>query len=378
MKILIDARFLGPEGLGIGTYVDNLLCNLIEIDKKNEYTILLRRSNFHLINLKKSNFKKILINAHWYSAKEQLLVPLALYKENPDLVHFPHFNVPLAWKGKFVVTIHDLTLNNYGKGIITSKFPPAYLIKKFMYNAILKKAVTSSKKIITPSNFVRKGILKHFKLSKDKVVVNHEAVDDKFKEEGRRELSAGEKKKVLATYGIKEPFILTVGNSYPYKNVTGVLESLKALPNDINLVHVSRKDEFSSSIALKAKNLGISERFIVTGFVSKDDLVALYKSASVFAFPSLSEGFGLPGLEAMALGCPVACSDTPVFREVYGESAFYFNPGSYQDIARSVNDILKNQVLRERLVLLGLEQVKKYSWRKLAKQTLEVYNSLLL
>lgn len=378
MKILIDARFLGPEGLGIGTYVDNLLCNLLEIDGKNEYIVLLRRSNFHLINPNKDNLKKILVNAHWYSAKEQLLVPLTLYKENPDIVHFPHFNVPFAWNGRFVVTIHDLTLNNYGRDISTSKFPLAYLTKKFMYTAILKKAVISSKKIITPSNFVKKDILEHFKLSKDKVIVNHEAVDEEFKEEGRRELSAGEKKKVLSTYGIKEPFILTVGNSYPYKNIGGVVGALKVLPADINLVHVSKRDTFSDGLIQNAKEQSLGERFKVTGFVPKEDLAALYKSASVFVFPSLSEGFGLPGLEAMALGCPVACSETPVFREVYGEAVLYFNPKDCKDIARVIQDLLENRALKERLVQLGFGQTRKYSWRKLAKQTLEVYNSLLL
>jgi glycosyltransferase involved in cell wall biosynthesis len=377
MKIAIDARFLSPEGLGIGTYTDNLLSNLIEIDNKNEYTVLLRRSNFHLINSNKDNFKKILVDAHWYSAKEQLLVPLALFKENPDLVHFLHFNVPLAWNGKFVVTIHDLTLNKYARQISASKFYPSYLIKKFVYENILKKAVAGSEKIITPSSFVKKDILKHFKLSKDKVIISHEAVDDELKEEGRQELSVGEKKKVLSTYGVKEPFILTVGNSYPYKNIGRILEALKVLPADINLVHVSRRDTFSDGLIQIAKEQSLGERFKVTGFVPREDLIALYKSANVFAFPSFSEGFGLPGLEAMALGCPVACSDTSVFREVYGEAVLYFDPNDSGVVAKVINNLLKNQALREKLVRLGFRQARKYSWRKLAKQTLEVYNSLL-
>ena len=115
MKIAIDARFLGTEGGGVGKYVDKLLENLAEIDRENEYIVLLRKANFHLFNPTNDNCKKILVDAHWYSVKEQVLIPWILYKEKTDLTHFPHFNVPLAWKGKFVVTIHDLIFDDYGK-----------------------------------------------------------------------------------------------------------------------------------------------------------------------------------------------------------------------------------------------------------------------
>jgi len=148
MKILIDARFLGPKGLGVGKYVDKLLINLSEIDKKNEYIVLLNESNFNLFNPKSDNFKKVLVNSHWYSLKEQFWVPLNLYKEKTDLVHFPHFNVPLAWNGKFIVTIHDLIFSRHGKEISQSKLYP---LKHLFYNQILKKAVYSSKKILAPS-----------------------------------------------------------------------------------------------------------------------------------------------------------------------------------------------------------------------------------
>src|SRR3989344_4463888 len=109
MKIAIDARFYGPEGTGIGRYLENLLRELEKIDSINQYTVLLRKNNFDLFNPKGANFKKILTDARWYSVKEQILVPAVLSKIKPDLVHFPHVNIPLLWGGKFVVTIHDLT-----------------------------------------------------------------------------------------------------------------------------------------------------------------------------------------------------------------------------------------------------------------------------
>jgi len=372
MKIAIDARFLGPEGAGIGKYIDNLLANLAEIDQKNEYVVLLQKSNFHLFNPTNDNFKKILIDTHWYSVKEQFLLPFVISKEKPDLVHFPHFNVPLLFRGKFVATIHDLTLSKYGKEISQSKLYP---LKRLLYSQTLKKAVYGSRKIITPSNFVRRQLMKDFKAPKEKIVVIYEAADKVFIEQGKRDLSIGEKRKVLATYGVKEPFILTVGNSYPYKNVGKVLECLTLLPQNINLVHVSKKDYFSNLLSEKSKKLGLENRFVVTGSVDSEELAILYKSAKAFVFPSLSEGFGLPGLEAVASGCPVVCSNIEVFEEVYGEAALYFNPKDPRDIEEKISLVTTNSELRTQNTRKGLEQVKKYSWKKLAQETLDVYNA---
>ena len=240
MKITIDARFLGSEGLGIGTYVENLLVNLSEIDSKNEYLIILLKENFHLFNPGKENFKKVLVNAHWYSPKEQILVPSVILKERPELVHFPHFNVPLVWSGKFVVTIHDLTISHYEKDFSRNKLFPVYLIKRFLYNMTLRKAIRSSEKIITPSNFVKSDLIKNYDLPEGKVIVTYEAADETFTI--KNDMSEGTKRKVLDKLKIKKPYVLTVGNSYKYKNVDLVLNALQKLKNNLSLVHVSKKN----------------------------------------------------------------------------------------------------------------------------------------
>lgn len=374
MKIVLDARFLGPDSGGIGRYTNNLLSNLSEIDKKNEYAVILRKSNFHLFNPAADNFKKILIDAHWYSIKEQILLPPVLYKEKPDLVHFPHFNVPLLWNGKFLMTVHDLIFSKFGREISRSRFYP---VKKILYGQILKKGVSAAEKIMVPSSSVRKELLKKFKVQGEKIVVIYEGVEEVFTEYGKRELSKGEKQKVLATYGIKEPFIITVGNSYQYKNVGRVFEALDYLPIDLNLVHVSKRDTFSTVLLDQAKKLNLGKRFIITGYISDEDLASLYKLAEAFVFPSISEGFGLPGLEAMAVGCPVVCSDIEVFTEVYGEAAIYFNPKDPKNIAEKIKFVTTNPKLRTQLTTKGFEQAKKYSWEKTAKETLEAYNEVV-
>src|SRR4030042_4304885 len=133
MKIAIDARYYGPEGTGIGKYVEKLLENLEQLDTKNEYFVILRRDNFHLFNPKNSNFKKILADARWYSVKEQVLLPAVLTRIKPDLVHFPHFNIPLVFPGKFVVTIHDVIKSEYKGPSSTTQALPIYYLKHLGY-----------------------------------------------------------------------------------------------------------------------------------------------------------------------------------------------------------------------------------------------------
>lgn len=372
-KIVIDARLFGPEGTGVGTYVENLVENLSQIDSINEYVILLKKSNFHLFNPKRDNFKKIEVDAHWYSVKEQILIPRILYKEKPDLVHFPHFNVSLFWSGNFVVTIHDLTISKFGKEIENKK-SPLLPLKKSAYNLILNKALKSSKKIITPSNFVKSDLIKNYDLPEDKVIVTYEAADETFTINDK--ISEDTQRKVLDKFKIKKPYILTVGNSYKYKNVDLVLNTLQSLKNNLSLVHVSKKDDFGKKLVEISKKLRVEDRFVLTGSVETRDLSVLYKGAKALVLPSLSEGFGLPGLEAMASGCPVIASVIEVFREVYGDAALYFDPKNNLELANKIELISQNDKLKDEQVKKGLKQVKKYSWRNTAEQTLKVYNSL--
>ena len=377
MRIALDARFYGPEGTGIGKYVEKLLENLEQIDHQNEYYIILRKDNFLLYNPKNSNFKKVLADARWYSVKEQVLLPAVLAKIRPDLVHFPHFNIPLVYPGRFVVTIHDVIKSEYKDASSTTRALPIYYLKHLGYEVTIRQAVQRSKKIIVPSDFIKKKISKTFKLPSDKIIVTHEAADEIFSESGKQQVPEGREKQVLANYGIKTPFILYVGNAFPYKNLDNLLYALKLVDKKVSLVYAAARNVFVDRLVSKAKEIGVDNRLVVTGFVPNDDLAILYKLASCFVFPSLSEGFGLPGIEAMATGCPVVCSDIPVFKEVYGDAAVYFDPKKPKEIAGKIELIIKNEKLKIELQNKGFEQVKKYSWKKMAEQTLQVYKSIL-
>jgi len=164
MKIAIDARFLGPEGTGIGKYIEKLLENLQNLDSENEYVVILRRTNFNLFNQKAKNFKKIMADSSWYTLKEQVLLPAVLSKIRPDLVHFPHFNVPLLYPGKFVLTVHDITKSEFKNIASTTHSKPIFLLKHTGYEFILNQAVRRAKKILVPSNSVKNKLFENFDL----------------------------------------------------------------------------------------------------------------------------------------------------------------------------------------------------------------------
>ncbi|SRR5258708_5821344 len=174
MKILLDARFYGLENAGLGRYTMNLIKELSLIDSNNQYIILLKEKYFKKINLPK-NWEKVEVNFPHYSFQEQIILPNIIKKYNPDLTHFLHFNVPINFKGKFVVTIHDMTMHKQ-KADSSNLFLPIYYTKHFFYKKVFNHAVISSQKIITPSEFVKNELLKNFKIPKEKVEVTYEGV----------------------------------------------------------------------------------------------------------------------------------------------------------------------------------------------------------
>lgn len=175
MKLLIDARLYGLEHGGPGRYVMNLVKELSKVDKKNEYVILLRKKYFKELKLN-TKWKKVLADFRHYSAAEQIRLPFIIHENRPDLVHFPHFNVPLAYSGPFVVTIHDIIMHKF-QGPEASTLPaPVYFLKKIGYKKVFEKAVYGSVKIIVPTEFTKKEVVDFYKISPDKVVVTYEGV----------------------------------------------------------------------------------------------------------------------------------------------------------------------------------------------------------
>lgn len=374
MRIGIDARFLGPEGTGIGRVLTKLLTQLEHLDRSNDYVVFLRKANWNRFTSLEPNFHKVLADVPWYSLKEQLLLPRLFGKEELDLLFVPHLNIPIFYSGPMVVMIHDLIISEYKSKEMSTKNSLLYNLQHFGYSAVLRQSVRKAERIIVPSTATKASLQSMFPGSERKVVVNYEAADENF---GKLKLTQKEIKQVLEKYRLQKPFLLYVGNSFPYKNVTIILQALKTLPKEVKLFAPSAQNKFLERLKEKAKELGVGNRVIFPGYVEDRELAAIYQSAGCFIFPSLAEGFGLPGLEAMSLGLPVVASDIPVFKEVYGDAAVYFDPKDATDLAGRVNLVLSEKKIQEKYIDLGFKQVRKYSWEKFGQKTWSVFQEVL-
>lgn len=367
MKIGIDIRLWGVKHAGIGRYTEELVRNLQEIDKENEYVLFCRKADKEEIPERKG-WRKIVADIQHYSLKEQILLPGIFSKEKLDLLHVPHFNAPILYRGKFIATIHDVLWHEFRGVDVTTLPAPLYLIKHLGYRFVVNNTLHRAVKIITPTNTIKKNLIKRFGISPEKIAVTHEGAPAHF------HISIYESKRILEKHKIRRPYLLYVGSLYPHKNIESVVRTLKLVRENVTLVIVSSRNVFAERFMGFVKKEEAEELVKFLGYVPNEELPALYKNAEAFIFPTLSEGFGLPGLEAMAAETPVLASDIPVLREVYGDAALYFNPRDTDDIADKIKLIRADKKLRADLVSKGNTQAKKYSWRKMAEETLRVYN----
>lgn len=373
MRILIDARLYGLENAGLGRYIINLVREIKRIETENEYVLLLTKKYYKKLNLPK-NWKKVPVNFRHYTLREQILLPRIIRKEKPDLTHFPHFNLPLLFKDDFVLTIHDLLMHKF-KGKDATTLPPfLYWIKRLGYRAVFDNAVNSSKKILVPTKTVKEEVLREYEIGEDKIVVTYEGVDEK--------VTAKSDKKVLKKFGLSGDYFFYAGNAYPHKNLERAIEALLQLNESTDekviLAIACSRDAFFERLSDRIREYNAEKWVKFLGFVTDEELGSLMKNSRAFVYPSLSEGFGLQGLEAMKAGTLVICSDIPVFKEVYEDNAIYFNPYDFSEIAKAMLEVLKiDEKKREKRISKAKKFAGKYSWRKMAEKTLEVYKKAL-
>ncbi len=430
MKIGIDARFWGHAGPG--RYVKNLILALQEIDRENEYVVFLnskRTGNFSVIpdliwnltekfcqilkpvqdektfrqssgELRFSNlsFKRSFVNVSWYSFAEQLRLPFIFGRENLDLLHVPFFNIPIFYPGKIAVTIHDLTIHRFSTARATTRWLPFNLLKRLIYRFVFLVALKRSTVIFTPTEFVKQDLLREYGwLDESKIIITYEGVgllNPKSEIRNPKQIQNSndqnfKKRQILASYDVEEPYFLYVGSMYPHKNLKRLVEAFRIVSEEypeLSLVLVGKLDYFQRRLK---KEIEINEYEILNktcvvfpaftadnGYVSDEDLAVLYENALAFVFPSLSEGFGLPPLEAMQFGTPVCASSVTAVPEVCGDAALYFDPGDVEDIAAKLKGIVKNSKLRKELVRKGYKNLERFSWEKMAKKTLDGYRKV--
>jgi len=367
MRVTIDARMLGATG--IGRYTRNLLRELLRLAAgDDEYVIFVRSADVGLIP-EGIHARVVVCDYEWYSLGEQLGLASAIRMTKPDLVHFPHFNVPLAYRGPYVVTIHDLTLHRFRNVRGSSAL---YSIRQAIYRVVFWNAVRRARGIVVPSQSTKDDLVATMGVAPEKITVTREGGPDETS--WASEASSD----VLQRLGLQgRPFVLNVGTAFPHKNLSILIDALTLLPSEYRLVLVGKQDEFRERLGSYARESGLCERVLFPGYVSDADLAALYGSAEVFAFPSLNEGFGLPGLEAMAFGAPVVASNAPCLPEILGEAALYFDPSSPEACAAAVMSIAGESELRAGQVSRGRERLAHFSWEDTARSTLEVYCAVL-
>ncbi|MCL4360138.1 glycosyltransferase family 4 protein [Patescibacteria group bacterium] len=369
MKIGIDARLIRETG--VGRYIRNLIHELSLIDTENDYRVFLRRESSGGFVPPNGHWQIRRADIPWHSVTEQILLPYIFMREHLDLLHVPYFTIPLLYPGRLVVTIHDLTILHFDTGKASTLPLPLYTARRYGYRTVLRLGLMKAGKIIAVSESTKDEIIAHYHTPPDKIVVTREGVGIPAGGDGGQR-------------PLPYPYLLYVGNAYPHKNLETLLLAYRMVlrkklhhRSGIHLVLAGPKDYFSERLAKTVGAQGIGDHVHFMTGVADHELGILYRHATAFVFPSRMEGFGLPGLEAMALGIPVLCSDIPVFHEIYNDAALYFDPYQPAAIADTILSVIGDSALRSRLKKKGEAQAGKYSWSNLARATLAVYRSCL-
>lgn len=368
--IVVDARNWRSS---TGRYTFKLIENLQKIDSTNRYTVLVPKNDAWKPD--NPNFSKKEINVPQFSINpwQEIKFAAILYRLNPSLVHFTMTQQPLLfWPlraimrrfgSRIVTTTHDLTMLRFTR---PGRYPKWFhKLRMSLYRLQFWVAHRRSHQIIVPTNYVKSDLVNHHKFTKNKISVTLEACDPP---------SAN---KPQAIKGIKAPFIFHAGSPLPHKNLERLTEAFTILKEDypdLQLVLIGKKEFYFRQLEESLVNHPYRRDIHMPGFVTDQQLVWTYQNAACYVLPSLSEGFGLPGLEAMANGSPLASSNATCLPEVYGQAALFFDPYDIYDMAHVVGKIIGNKRLTKELIGKGSKQWRKYSWEKMARETLEVYS----
>lgn len=359
MHIAIDARLYGTEHRGLGRYVERLIAGLAGIDTVNSYTLLVNPSNKDAPRGLPSNFR--LCEAPWrvYSFwGEQLQLSRLLDQLKPDLVHFPHFAVPVRTRRPFVVTVHDLILHHRASERAITQPGILYGAKVLAYRWVIRRAIFGARTILVPSESVANDIRGYYPRVADRLKV----------------VPLGVTVASPAPVAAPARYFLTVGAAYPHKNLELLPKVVSQLPPDIVIVSVGRMDAFRDRLKTLVEEEGLARRIIFWGEASEAELAGLYHGALGYLIPSFEEGFGLGAVEALHYGTPVIASDIPVHREVLGEAAMFVGPADTNGWVGALVEVANlSEEAKSRVVRKARERVSKYSWEGMARDTLAIY-----
>ncbi len=366
MRIGIDYTAAVHQRAGIGRYARGLVRALAQLDRENEYLLLVAGRpkeectfpvNFRLRYLPLSPHRVTIL---WQRLR--LPLPADLFTGPLDLFHSPDFVLPPLCRGKSILTIHDLSFLRYPEGADPR-------LRWYLTQAV-PRSIGQADLLLADSQNTKSDLIELLGVEEGRVEVLYPGVEERF-----HPLNEGSLASVKARYSLDFPFILTVGTLEPRKNHVGLLQAYSLLKgrHPHRLVIAGGKGWLYEGIFQEIERLSLEERVLFLGYVPEEDLPALYNLADLFVFPSLYEGFGLPPLEAMACGTPVVVSALSSLPEVVGDGALLVPPQDIEALAEAMEKGLSDLSLRRELRGKGLEQAKRFSWSEAAKRLLAIY-----
>lgn len=367
MKIAFDLRRMGNPG--IGRYMKCLVESVLRHGAGHEYLLLLPENGPEVLRPALETIAQVVPRSKYYSVREQLELPRILREHKIDLLHSPHFLLPLWSTCPSVVTIHDAIYIACPQDL-QSRFGRIY------YKAMMQSSARRARTIITDSVFSKNEIVRWLRVDPEKVRVIYPAVDTAF----RRVCDPRTRDSIYFRHGIAGNYIFYTGIYKPRKNHAGLLRAFRhflTAGGDGQLVIAGPLDEGVPHLRSLANELGIREKVVLTGFIDDSELRGLYSYARVYACPSLYEGFGFTVLEAMACGTPVVCSQAASLPEVGGEAALYADATNPQAFGEALFRAFADENLREEMIQSGYRNIRRFSWEDAASNCLEIYEKVI-
>jgi glycosyltransferase involved in cell wall biosynthesis len=353
IRIGIDCRLAGPRHAGIGRYSKNLVLELLKIENPQITWVLFFYDKKQITEVlgskkKRKNLELVCTNIKHYGLEEQTKLSKVFKEANLDLLHVPHFNIPVTYKGKLIITIHDLLWHEQKGKDVTTLGP-------------VKKAKT----ILVPTKTIKNTVINYYPFAENKIIVTKEGIADSYRQELTKKTDFKKK--------IKKQIVYT-GSLYPHKNLKLVIRSLRKLPK-YKLIVVGSRDVFQDRTKEMVSRFKAKKQVEFKGYLEDQKLISLYQESMALVQPSLSEGFGLTGIEAMAAKTAVLASKIKVFKEIYHNAAIFFDPKSSKSFVKAVKDL--EFAKRKDIIEKGIAVAKQYSWQEMAEKTYQEYLKII-
>lgn len=355
VRIGVNALYLIPGGVG-GTeiYLRELLAALAELDHTNEYLVFTNLETQSDLVPKQANFhwKPQAVHARFRPARilwEQVVLPFEATRYRLDVLFNPGFTAPIFSPCRQVTVFHDLQHKRHPEYFRRFDLP--------FWRFLLWVSAHRSHRLIAVSEATRSDLLRFYRIPRERVTVVHHGVEPAFSRLDRSHT---------------EPYLLCVSTLHPHKNLTRLIRAYGRKERDFPLILAGLRGFHTETIERLIEEMGLQDSVQITGWVPRAELYSLYERARAFVYPSTFEGFGMPVLEALAAGIPVACSDIPPLREVAGDAVLYFDPLTEGDIASAIERVMTDASLQERLATVGRERARPFTWERCAEQTLKI------